>query len=299
MARTGIRQRSWLLVAATLLALLIVLSCPGPTVAAAANPGAPAPSGSGGSGSQTSPRGPRQVGPARAGRLPHRAAPPLIDASSSLSDARCVPAADCTSNPHEVSLHGYLVLRGSGLDRGLIVAFPRSRNATIASGSPLTRIYQSPYGPLSRCPSGRTRAASRSCIGGGRRSNAAGPITVVPYALHPPKPKVPAGPDPSPGQVPVEQPSKARACGSGTSASPTAATSPAIVAQAHAAGVSTLFVKSSDGSSNYWSQFCPELVQQLHANGLKVCAWQYVYGTNPAGRPNSGRARWRREPTAW
>ena len=29
----------------------------------------------------------------------------------------------------------------------------------------------------------------------------------------------------------------------------------AIVAQAHAAGVSTVFVKSSDGSSNYWSQF--------------------------------------------
>ena len=26
-----------------------------------------------------------------------------------------------------------------------------------------------------------------------------------------------------------------------------------IVAQAHAAGVSTLFIKSSDGSSNYWS----------------------------------------------
>ena len=30
-----------------------------------------------------------------------------------------------------------------------------------------------------------------------------------------------------------------------------------IVAQAHAAGVTTLFVKSSDGSSNYWSQFSP------------------------------------------
>ena len=28
-----------------------------------------------------------------------------------------------------------------------------------------------------------------------------------------------------------------------------------IVAQAHAAGVSTVFVKSSDGSTNYWSQF--------------------------------------------
>jgi peptidoglycan hydrolase-like protein with peptidoglycan-binding domain len=62
----------------------------------------------------------------------------------------------------------------------------------------------------------------------------------------------------------------------------------AIVAQAHAAGVSTLFVKSSDGSTNYWSQFSAALVQQLHANGLRVCAWQYVYGTNPAGEAALG-----------
>ena len=62
----------------------------------------------------------------------------------------------------------------------------------------------------------------------------------------------------------------------------------AIVAQAHAAGVTTLFVKSSDGSSNYWSQFSPQLVAELHANGLKVCAWQYVYGTNPAGEATLG-----------
>ena len=61
-----------------------------------------------------------------------------------------------------------------------------------------------------------------------------------------------------------------------------------IVAQAHAADVTTLFIKSSDGSSNYWSQFSPQLVAELHANGLKVCAWQYVYGTNPAGEANLG-----------
>ena len=49
-----------------------------------------------------------------------------------------------------------------------------------------------------------------------------------------------------------------------------------------------MFVKSSDGSSNYWSQFSPQLVAELHANGLKVCAWQYVYGTNPAGEADLG-----------
>src|SRR5262249_49746992 len=61
-----------------------------------------------------------------------------------------------------------------------------------------------------------------------------------------------------------------------------------ILAQAHAAHITTVFVKSSDGSTNYWSQFSPALVQQLHAGGLRVCAWQYVYGTNPAGEANLG-----------
>jgi hypothetical protein len=30
-----------------------------------------------------------------------------------------------------------------------------------------------------------------------------------------------------------------------------------------------------------WSQFSPSLVSTLHAHGLRVCAWQYVYGNHP------------------
>jgi hypothetical protein len=56
----------------------------------------------------------------------------------------------------------------------------------------------------------------------------------------------------------------------------------AIAARAHAAGISTVFVKSADGTS-LWSQFTPALVQALHANGLRACAWQYVYGSDPSG----------------
>ena len=56
----------------------------------------------------------------------------------------------------------------------------------------------------------------------------------------------------------------------------------AIVAQASAHGIRSVFVKSGDGTS-YWSQFSPQLVQALHAGGLKACAWQYVYGSNPEG----------------
>src|SRR5256714_3697909 len=56
----------------------------------------------------------------------------------------------------------------------------------------------------------------------------------------------------------------------------------AIVAQAQAHDVSTVFVKSGDGTT-YWSQFNAQLVSALKAGGVHVCAWQYVYGTNPSG----------------
>src|SRR5207244_10304168 len=61
-----------------------------------------------------------------------------------------------------------------------------------------------------------------------------------------------------------------------------------IAARAHQAGITTVYVKSSDGSTNYWSQFSPQLVAEMHANGLKVCAWQYVYGSDPAGEASLG-----------
>jgi hypothetical protein len=57
---------------------------------------------------------------------------------------------------------------------------------------------------------------------------------------------------------------------------------PAIVARAREAGVGTLVIKSGDGT-NYWSQFTSAMVQRLHAGGLHVCAWQYVYGVQPVG----------------
>jgi hypothetical protein len=62
---------------------------------------------------------------------------------------------------------------------------------------------------------------------------------------------------------------------------------PAIISRAHAAGIDTLIVKSSDGA-HYWSQFSPGLVRGLRAGGLHVCAWQYVYGTDPVAEANMG-----------
>jgi hypothetical protein len=53
-----------------------------------------------------------------------------------------------------------------------------------------------------------------------------------------------------------------------------------IIAAAHRYGVGTLMIKSSDGT-DLWSQFSSALVSELHAAGLRVCAWQYVYGNHP------------------
>lgn len=53
-----------------------------------------------------------------------------------------------------------------------------------------------------------------------------------------------------------------------------------IVATARKYGISTVMIKSGDGQT-MWSQFNPTLVGQLHAAGLHVCAWQYVYGNYP------------------
>ena len=55
---------------------------------------------------------------------------------------------------------------------------------------------------------------------------------------------------------------------------------PAIVARAKRNDVGTVYVKSGDGGT-YWSQFNRGLVGALHAAGLSVCAWQFVYGDAP------------------
>jgi peptidoglycan hydrolase-like protein with peptidoglycan-binding domain len=55
----------------------------------------------------------------------------------------------------------------------------------------------------------------------------------------------------------------------------------AIGARGGANGIKTLFIKSGDGVT-YWSQFSRSLVRSLSRWGLRVCAWQYVYGTYPA-----------------
>ena len=53
-----------------------------------------------------------------------------------------------------------------------------------------------------------------------------------------------------------------------------------IIAQAHRFDIGTLYIKAGDGPDG-WSQFTPGLVDALHAGGLDVCSWTFVYGNSP------------------
>jgi hypothetical protein len=200
-------------------------------------------------------------------------------ATPSVTEALCLGA--CTAGRHAVPTGGILVLHGHRLARGMVVLF--ARKAVAASVHPTigARMRASRKGFIVTVPpdarTGRIVVVSPS----GLRSRPFGPIRVVaPPAVRAPAPLGAATPSGSAfegaGQW-IWYLSKSEA-----------GDLDAIAAKAAAAGVRTVFVKSSDGSTNYWAQFSPDLVAALHQRGLRVCAWQYVYGTHPAGEAQLG-----------
>jgi peptidoglycan hydrolase-like protein with peptidoglycan-binding domain len=256
--------------AASLLAAGLAAASPGGT----APPGASAPA-------PAAPAPKRARGPAK--RSTSHAS--LHVKSVRITSASCVPVSRCSTNPRRVSLHGTLLIAGIGVRSGMRVAFPRAPNARIDRRSPTSKLRSTSAGLLATVPIRAHSGRIQLMLGGGRHTSSYGPISVVAHALSPPRPAAPVaaavgaiGPNPFEGQgMWIWYVSKS----SGGSVA-------AIAAQAHASGVSTVFVKSSDGSTNYWSQFSRQLVNELHANGLKACAWQYVYGTNPEGEAALG-----------
>jgi len=58
-------------------------------------------------------------------------------------------------------------------------------------------------------------------------------------------------------------------------------TGASLVAEAAGAGVHTLYVKAGDGSTAE-PQFSPALLGEMRAAGDTVCAWTFMYGTDPA-----------------
>jgi hypothetical protein len=57
----------------------------------------------------------------------------------------------------------------------------------------------------------------------------------------------------------------------------------------HQYHLNTVVVKAGDGSSQ-WSQFSRHMVSVLHSHGVRVCAWQYLYGNYPATEAQIGAA---------
>jgi Putative peptidoglycan binding domain len=62
-----------------------------------------------------------------------------------------------------------------------------------------------------------------------------------------------------------------------------------IIGRARRSGIGTVYVKAGDASRS-WSQFSTSLVSALHAGGLRVCAWQFIYGDAPYKEANVGAA---------
>ncbi len=222
-----------------------------------------------------------------------KSAAPTVSAhvtSVRIIHASCTPASRCSGNPHQVSTKGTLLIQGTGLKSGMLVAFPKSAGATISRNSPGAHLRSSSAGLIVTVPASAHSGRIKVMLGGGRYTSSYGPIYVYAHALHPPKPAA------APTQAQILPsggvPSGTALDGQGmwiwyVSAS-SGGSMASIIAQAKAADVTTLFVKSSDGPSNYWSQFSAQMVAEVHAAGLKVCAWQYVYGSNPAGEAALG-----------
>ncbi len=271
--------------AGALAALVLALLGPAGAAAGAGNPGGTA------AGSSEAPAkvGGTGTTSAKAGGTdptsPATRKPASSAAEPKITNVSCVPVAHCSGNPRQVTLHGLLLVQGTGLRAGMVLAFPSSPGGTPRSSSPKSTLRALSVGLVAVVPKAAHSGKVMLLLGRRRSSNTFGPIQVVKHALHPPAPKI---------STPVIAGGASAGALEGQGMwiwyvnRSSGGSVPAIIAQAHAAGVTTVFVKSSDGSTNYWSQFSPQLVAELHAGGLKVCAWQYVYGTNPVGEAELG-----------
>ena len=192
-----------------------------------------------------------------------------------LTRIRCVPATSATCRAAvKVTIGRQLQISGRRIYKGMRVSFRWSRGALA------TKLDRTRVGYVARVPAG-TRAGSVSVTlsdRAGRRSNARKITVAAPPRI--------GGPAPAPGTLPDAFKGNgmwiwelSRSDGGDIAT---------IVARARAAAISTVFVKSSDGPANRWAQFSPELVAALHANGIRACAWQFVYGTDPLAEASLG-----------
>jgi hypothetical protein len=192
-----------------------------------------------------------------------------------LTRIRCVPATSPTCKSGvKVTIGRQLQISGRRVYKGMRVSFRWPRGALA------TKLDRTRVGYVARVPAG-TRAGRVSVTvsdRAGRRSNARS-ITVT----APPQVNTPA---PAPGTLP--EAFRGNGMWIWELSRSEAGNPAAIAARARSAGISTVFIKSSDGATSRWAQFNPQIVAALHANGLRACAWQFVYGNDPLGEAGLG-----------
>jgi hypothetical protein len=185
-----------------------------------------------------------------------------------LTGLRCVPttAKACRSGVR-VTVGKQVQVHGRNLKRGMRVSFRWPRGALA------TKLVRNRAGWTVRVPAGTAvgKVAVTVRNHAGRRSNkrhiqvvAASPLSPLTTARPGALPEIFAG-----NGMWIWYVSKSEG-----------GNLDAIALRAKAAGTSTVFVKSADRGT-VWQQFSPQLVADLHARGLRVCAWQFVYGEDP------------------
>ena len=199
-------------------------------------------------------------------------------AAPRLTGLRCVPpSTPACKRAVRVRTGRQIQLRGRGLVSGMRVTFRWPRGALA------TTLRRGGAGWVARVPAGTAtgRVAVTVRDRAGRRSNARYIIVTAP----------PGTPRPTGATAAGTLPAVMRGNGMWIWQLPQSEGGDldAIAARARAAGISTVYVKSSDAATN-WTQFEPALVQALHLRGLRVCAWQFVYGADPLGEAAAGAA---------
>jgi hypothetical protein len=199
------------------------------------------------------------------------AAPAAADAKPRLSWVKCMDACmgSDLDDGGKVRRGGRLKLGGGGFTEGARVVFQVKRD-----GKRVKRTVRADRSGSKRLsvdvPLNALSSRIYVRVRGGKRTNSEGPVRMA----APQKDNAPSSPSGTPfdgaGMWVWELPNTE------------GGNSGAIASRALGNNVSTVFIKSGDGT-NYWDQFSPGLVADLKARGLRVCAWQYIYGRDPAG----------------
>lgn len=195
-----------------------------------------------------------------------------------LTSLACVPKTlDACRKGVTAAVGQSIQLRGTRLARKQRVTF------RWATGAKTAKLGKTRAGWTAKVPKGTRAGTVKVSVTdrAGRRSNARKIKVVLANAISPP----PAlGGPPRIGEAPRQLP----AAFTGNAfwifdvSKVAAGDLNAIGARAKAANVETLFVKSTDGVDDN-PQFTAGMVAAFHAQGLKVCAWQFIYGNDPVG----------------